>query len=104
VCRQRSTRVLGKVERGPVLNGVERPFTYRLYAGQNSTKDRSLRIHQQGLAFVPGVLKNYRRLRGLGVFIDYAHAVDLPDFNQFNLVYGFNGSGKTTLSRVRQRP
>jgi ABC-type transport system involved in cytochrome c biogenesis ATPase subunit len=36
----------------------------------------------------------------LGVFIDYAHAADLPDFNQFNLVYGFNGSGKTTLSRV----
>lgn len=45
-------------------------------------------------------LKNVRRLRGLGVFDDYAHSAEIPNFNKFNLIYGFNGSGKATLSRV----
>jgi wobble nucleotide-excising tRNase len=46
------------------------------------------------------ILKNYRQLRNLGVFVDHTHSAELPDFAQFNLIYGFNGSGKTTLSRV----
>lgn len=41
-----------------------------------------------------------RQLRGLGIFSDFSHGPDTPEFRKYNLVYGFNGSGKTTLSRV----
>ncbi|MDR3558353.1 MAG: AAA family ATPase, partial [Candidatus Pacebacteria bacterium] len=39
-------------------------------------------------------------MRGLGVFVDHSHSAEIPDFRQYNLIYGFNGSGKTTISRV----
>src|SRR5215470_15687161 len=45
-------------------------------------------------------IKGFLRLRGLGVFVDYSHSTDTPEFRRYNLIYGFNGSGKTTLSRT----
>ena len=50
------------------------------------------------------------RLRGYGVFRDFKWPSDLPEFGQYNLIYGWNGTGKTTLSRLlrdlelRRRP
>jgi wobble nucleotide-excising tRNase len=49
---------------------------------------------------MPLTIKSFRRIRGLGVFIDHNQPSDIPDFRRYNLIYGFNGSGKTTLSRV----
>ena len=39
-------------------------------------------------------------LRGAGIFRDFKWPEDLPEFGQYNLIYGWNGTGKTTLSRV----
>ena len=50
------------------------------------------------------------RLSGFGVFRDFKWSSDLPEFGQYNLIYGWNGTGKTTLSRLlrdlelRRRP
>ncbi|MEL3891300.1 AAA family ATPase [Ferrovibrio sp. MS7] len=46
------------------------------------------------------MLTAINKIKGLGVFGDFAAAVDLPPFKRFNLIYGENGSGKTTLSRL----
>ena len=51
---------------------------------------------------MPALIKNIKTLRNAGVFFDYGHAADTPEFKRLNLIYGFNGSGKTTLSRVLQ--
>lgn len=40
------------------------------------------------------------RLLEHGVFRDFTWPTNLPDFGQYNLIYGWNGSGKTTLSRL----
>jgi wobble nucleotide-excising tRNase len=40
------------------------------------------------------------RLRHPGVFRDFTWSTELPDFAQYNLVYGWNGSGKTTISEL----
>ena len=40
------------------------------------------------------------RLHNFGIFRNFTWTSDLPDFGQFNLIYGWNGSGKTTLSRI----
>jgi len=45
-------------------------------------------------------LRRVSRLRDCGVFRDFSWPTELPDFGQYNLVYGWNGSGKTTLSRL----
>ncbi len=45
-------------------------------------------------------LQRVSRLRDCGVFRDFSWSTELPDFGQYNLVYGWNGSGKTTLSRL----
>jgi len=37
---------------------------------------------------------------GFGVYGNFRWPAELPDFKQFNLIYGWNYSGKTTLSRV----
>ena len=50
------------------------------------------------------------RLRGCGIFRSFKWPSDLPEFGQYNLIYGWNGTGKTTLSRLlrdlelRRRP
>ena len=40
------------------------------------------------------------RLRGCGIFRNFRWPSDLPDFGQYNVIYGWNGTGKTTLSRM----
>lgn len=40
------------------------------------------------------------RLRNCGVFKNFTWTSDLPQFERYNLIYGWNGSGKTTLSRL----
>ncbi|MBI1201940.1 MAG: AAA family ATPase [Rhodopseudomonas sp.] len=46
------------------------------------------------------LVKNFQSLHRAGVFAEYTHTADVPDFRRFNLIYGFNGCGKTTLSRI----
>lgn len=43
------------------------------------------------------------RLRNCGIFRDFTWPPDLPEFKQYNLIYGWNGTGKTTLSRLFRR-
>jgi len=46
------------------------------------------------------MLKSIQRIKGLGVFSDYAQPADTAEFGVKNLIYGWNYSGKTTLSRL----
>lgn len=47
------------------------------------------------------MISKINKIKNLGlVFSNYTRDSSLPDFKQFNLVYGWNGSGKTTLSRL----
>ncbi len=39
-------------------------------------------------------------MTSLGIFADVRSAAPPPEFQRYNLIYGYNGSGKTTLSRV----
>jgi len=40
------------------------------------------------------------RIHGFGVFRSFEWPDSLPDFQRYNVIYGWNGSGKTLLSRV----
>lgn len=46
------------------------------------------------------MISRIRQIKSFGVFSDFQWPVGLPDFKQYNLIYGWNYSGKTTLSRV----
>ncbi len=46
------------------------------------------------------MLKSISRIKGLGVFADYAPPAGTTEFGVKNLIYGWNYSGKTTLSRL----
>lgn len=46
------------------------------------------------------ILKHVKSIKGFGIFSDYTHYADLPDFARYNLIYGWNGTGKTTLTRL----
>lgn len=46
------------------------------------------------------MLTQIKKIKSLGVFDNYAPALELKAFDRFNVVYGENGSGKTTLSRL----
>jgi wobble nucleotide-excising tRNase len=46
------------------------------------------------------MIRRIQHIRGFGVFGNFQWPAGLPDFKQFNLIYGWNYSGKTTLSRV----
>ena len=46
------------------------------------------------------MLTGLKRIKGLGVFGNFAAPSDLPPFARYNIIYGENGSGKTTLSRL----
>ena len=46
------------------------------------------------------MLKSIQRIKGLGVFTDYAPPVGTAEFGVKNIIYGWNYSGKTTLSRL----
>ncbi len=40
------------------------------------------------------------KLKQFGIFHDFSWNRDIPEFKNFNLIYGWNRSGKTTLSRI----
>lgn len=46
------------------------------------------------------MLKAIKKIKGLGVYEDYAQPVGIAEFGIKNLIYGWNYSGKTTLSRL----
>lgn len=46
------------------------------------------------------MLKSIQRIKGFGVFADYAPPAGTVEFGVKNLIYGWNYSGKTTLSRL----
>lgn len=46
------------------------------------------------------MISKIKQAKNLGIFHDYNHQKDVPDFKRYNLIYGWNGSGKTTLSRL----
>lgn len=46
------------------------------------------------------MIRRIQQIKAFGVFADYQWPSNLPEFKQFNLIYGWNYSGKTTLSRV----
>ena len=46
------------------------------------------------------MLRSIQSIRGFGVFEDFRWPPGLPEFKQFNLIYGWNYSGKTTLFRA----
>lgn len=49
---------------------------------------------------MPHKITKIPRLNGYRVFRDFEWPASLPEFKQFNLIYGWNGSGKTTLSSL----
>lgn len=46
------------------------------------------------------MIRTIQKIKAFGVFDDFQWPAGLPEFKQFNLVYGWNYSGKTTLSRA----
>lgn len=46
------------------------------------------------------MIKNIKKIKGLGVFVDYAQPAGTSEFGMKNIIYGWNYSGKTTLSRL----
>lgn len=46
------------------------------------------------------MLTQIKKIKGLGVFDNYAAVADVPSFGRYNVIYGENGAGKTTLSRL----
>ncbi|HEY0222523.1 MAG TPA: AAA family ATPase [Lactovum miscens] len=45
-------------------------------------------------------LKKISKLKKFGVYENFSWTPNLPEFKQYNLIYGWNGTGKTTLSRL----
>ena len=46
------------------------------------------------------MIRRIQQIKAFGVFANFQWPATLPEFKQFNLIYGWNYSGKTTLSRV----
>jgi wobble nucleotide-excising tRNase len=46
------------------------------------------------------MIRRVQHIKEFGVFADFQWPAGLPEFKQFNLIYGWNYSGKTTLSRA----
>lgn len=46
------------------------------------------------------MLLKVKQIKDFGIFHDFSWQSDMPDFKQFNLIYGWNRSGKTTFSRI----
>jgi wobble nucleotide-excising tRNase len=46
------------------------------------------------------MIRRIQHIKAFGVFEDFQWPPGLPEFKQFNLIYGWNYSGKTTLSRA----
>lgn len=46
------------------------------------------------------MIERINKIKNFGIFKDFKWNSDLPNFRQYNLIYGWNYSGKTTLSRI----
>ena len=46
------------------------------------------------------MIKGIQKIKGVGVYADYARPAGTEDFSGKNLIYGWNYSGKTTISRL----
>lgn len=46
------------------------------------------------------LIKRINKIKNFGIFKDFTWDAAVPDFNVFNLTYGWNYSGKTTISRI----
>lgn len=46
------------------------------------------------------MIKSVKKIKNLGLFPNYQWETALPDFERYNLIYGWNGSGKTTFSKL----
>lgn len=46
------------------------------------------------------MIKSIVKIKNFGIFCDYQIDASLPEFKQFNLIYGWNGSGKTTITQL----
>lgn len=46
------------------------------------------------------MLKNIQKMKSFGIFDDYTKPVDIKDFSDRNIIYGWNYSGKTTIARL----
>jgi len=46
------------------------------------------------------MIKKILEIKNLGIFKNYRWGETIPEFERFNIIYGWNGSGKTTLSQL----
>jgi len=46
------------------------------------------------------MIKCIIKIKNCPSFINFKPASDLPEFTNYNLIYGWNGSGKTSFSRI----
>src|ERR1017187_4437101 len=46
------------------------------------------------------MIRTIQSIKRFGIFNNFLWPAGLPEFKQFNLIYGWNYSGKTTLSRA----
>ena len=46
------------------------------------------------------MITKINKLKNFGIYRDFSWNNDIPQFQRYNLIYGWNKSGKTTLSRV----
>ncbi len=46
------------------------------------------------------MIKRINKIKKFGIFEDFKWDSSMPEFKQFNLIYGWNGCGKTTLTRL----
>jgi len=46
------------------------------------------------------MIKKFLEITNLGIFKDCSWGKTIPEFERFNIIYGWNGSGKTTLSQL----
>lgn len=46
------------------------------------------------------IIRKIQQIKSFGIYADFRWLPELPDFNRYNLLYGWNYSGKTTLSRI----
>lgn len=46
------------------------------------------------------MIKKIKKIKNLGLFLNYQWDNNLSSFGKYNLFYGWNGSGKTTFSKL----
>ncbi len=46
------------------------------------------------------MIKKISKIKGYRIFRDFSWPASLPEFKDYNLIYGWNGSGKTVLANI----